>query len=310
MTHPQKLVAIVGPTGVGKSALAIALAARFGGEVVNADSRLVYRGMDIGTAKPSKTDREAVRHHLIDLVEPTDPFNLAQYLELARTAIAEIHARGKLAFLVGGTGLYAFGVLDGIEAPKVPANWELRKSLEKRADAVGVETLMADLERLDPETAARIDRHNLRRVVRALEVCLETGQPFSALRRRQNPPYEALILGVTMERKALYRRVDRRVEVMVADGWVDEVRTLMAIGCRADTPSMSALGYREIMAHLTDGVALEETVSRIQQAIRRFARRQSAWFRPGDPRIQWLDVESNPEAESNALVEAFLAGPG
>ncbi|PZC46083.1 MAG: tRNA dimethylallyltransferase [Chloroflexi bacterium] len=307
MTKAPKLVAIVGPTGVGKSALAMTLAARFDGEVVNADSRLVYRGMDIGTAKPSKVDQRAIRHHLIDLVEPTDPFNLAQYLDVARTAIEEIQGREKLPFLVGGTGLYAFGVLDGIEAPKVPANWEMRKTLEERANAEGVESLMADLGKLDPDTAAHIDRHNLRRVVRALEVCLETGQPFSALRGREEPPYEALVLGLTMERKELYRRVNRRVEEMLAAGWVDEVRTLMAAGCVANTSSMSALGYRDIMAFLNGAMSIEDTVSRIQQTTRRFARRQSAWFRPADPRIHWLEASVAPEISSQVLVSEFIA---
>jgi tRNA dimethylallyltransferase len=310
MTKAPKLVAIVGSTGVGKSALAVTLAARFDGEVVNADSRLVYRGMDIGTAKPSKADQRAIRHHLIDLVEPTDPFNVAQYLNVARTTIAEIHGRGKLPFLVGGTGLYAFGVLDGIKAPKVPANWELRESLEERANAEGVASLMADLEKLDPETAARIDRHNLRRVVRALEVCLETGQPFSALRGREEPPYEAMILGLTMERKELYHRVNGRVDEMIAAGWVEEVRTLMAAGCAADTSSMSALGYRDIIAFLNGATSIEDTISRIQQTTRRFARRQSAWFRPADPRIHFIEAGLTPEISAQTLVSEFLGGQG
>ncbi len=310
MNRPSKLVAVVGPTGVGKSALALALAKRFSGEVVNADSRLVYRGMDIGTAKPSREDQQAAPHHLIDIVEPTEEFNLARYLELARAAIDAIHARGGLAILAGGTGLYVSGVVEGFQAPRVPPNWALRRSLEQRVEAEGMGALLAELHTLDTDAATRIDPKNPRRIVRALEVCLETGQPFSQQRQRSKPPFDTLSIGLTMDRRALYGALDRRVVGMAAAGWLDEVKMLMAGGCGPQTPAMSALGYREIMACLTGGITLEDAIGRIQKATRRFARRQYAWFRPNDPSINWLDAVAAPAGPAADLVAEFLARGG
>lgn len=306
MLPDPPLVAIVGPTGVGKSALALQLAPEFHGEVINADSRLLYRGMDIGTAKPTPRERALVPHHLVDLLDPDQPFNLARYLDLARHAITDTHARDKQPFLVGGTGLYVWGLLEGLKAPQVPPNPALRASLEERAHREGSQALYRDLQARDPLAAARMDPRNVRRMVRALEVCIETGIPFSQLQRRDPPPYDAFILGLTLERQELYRRLDRRVDAMLEAGWLQEVRELRRRGHGPGLPSVSALGYRELFAALDGEMSLEEAVRRIKTATRRFARRQYAWFRPSDPRIAWLTADAQAPERARDLVARFL----
>jgi len=280
------LVVIVGPTVVGKTALAIELAQRFDGEIVSADSRQIYRGMDIGTAKPTRDEQACARHHLIDSVNPDEFYTLARYQADAYAAIDNILGRGKQPFLVGGTGLYVRAVVEGLRIPRVPPNNELRAQLEAQDGLALYERLRA----LDPDAAARIDPRNVRRTIRALEVCLTTGARFSELGRADPPPYRITQIGLTMSRPALYARIDARVDRMMAVGLLAEVEKLVAQGYGWELPSMSGLGYRQIGQYLRGQVSLDEAVATIKRATRDFARRQYAWFRLRDERIHWFEV--------------------
>jgi tRNA dimethylallyltransferase len=303
--HPP-LVVLVGPTAVGKTRLALRLAQEFGGEIISADSRQVYQGMDIGTAKPTPEERTLVPHHLMDVVAPDEAFALAQYQELAYEAIGDVLARGKLPFLVGGTGQYVRAVVEGWGIPRVPPNEQLRAELYRQAEIEGEEVLHARLREVDPVAAERIDSRNVRRVIRALEVYLETGQPITELQRKKPPPYRILYIGLTMERQELYRRIDERVDRMVEEGLVDEVRGLVEHGYRYDLPSMSGLGYQQIGMYLRGQVSLGEAIQLIKRHTRRFVRHQYNWFRLDDENIRWFDVLSDPYGEIRELVASFL----
>jgi len=304
--HPP-LVAIVGPTAVGKTRLSLRLAQEFDGEIVSADSRQVYRGMDIGTAKPTLEERRRLPHHLIDVAAPDESFTLAQYQELAYEAIGDVLARGKVSFLVGGTGQYVRAVVEGWGIPRVPPNEELRAKLYRQAEVEREETLHARLREVDPLAAERIDPRNVRRVVRALEVCLETGQPISELQRKKPPPYRILQIGLTMERQELYRRIDERVDKMIEGRLVEEVRGLVEQGYGYDLPSMSGLGYQQIGMYLRGQVSLEEAIQLIKRHTRRFVRHQYNWFRLDDESIRWFDVLGDPYGGIRVCVAAFLA---
>jgi len=303
----KKLVAIVGPTATGKTALSIRLARRFQGEVVNADSRQVYRYMDIGTAKPTPEERAQVPHHLLDIVGPDEPFSLGQWLALARAALEDIWARGALPVLVGGTGQYVWALLEGWTVPKVPPQPELRRELAARAAREGPQALHQELEARDPEAARFIDPRNVRRVIRALEVICATGRPFSVLRRKEGPDFRHLCIGLWLPREDLYRRVDQRVEEMMARGLVEEVRRLLAMGYSCDLPAMTGLGYRQICAYLRGEISLEEAVARIKWETHRLVRHQENWFRRTDPRIAWLRADDSAlEEKASGMVEEFL----
>ena len=291
MSSMRPVVVIVGPTAVGKSALALDLARRFGGEIVNADSRQIYRYMDIGTAKPTPEERREIPHHLIDIRDPDEEFNLAIFLELAGRSVEDILRRGKIPFLVGGTGLYVRAFVEGWRPPKVPPDPEFRRKLSERAQKEGPEALYRELERLDPDAAAKIDPRNVRRVIRALEVIKATGKPFSKAYEKSPPPFDLLILGLHAPRKKLYELIDRRVDRMIERGFVDEVRRLLEMGYGLHLPSMSSLGYREIGLYLQGKLKLEEAVRKIKAETHRFARHQYAWFRLDDERICWFNVE-------------------
>lgn len=299
----QPLIAILGPTAVGKSALALNLAREFRGEIVSADSRQVYRGMDIGTAKPSADERRAVPHHLLDVVDPDEEFTLAQYQARAYAAIAEIHARGHIPFLVGGSGLYVRAVLEGLAIPRVAPNRARRAELQRQAPAA----LYARLQQLDPRAAAQIDPHNTRRVIRALEVCERAGKPISALQTLAAPNYRILRIGLTLPRQELYRRINIRVDAMLAAGLVDEVRALLVRGYAPDLPAMSGLGYRHIAAYLRGKTSYEEAVRVLKRDTRRFVHHQYSWFRLDDARICWFDLSVATDADVRARVAQFLA---
>jgi tRNA dimethylallyltransferase len=286
------VVAIVGPTAVGKTALAIHLADEFAAEVVSADSRQVYRGMDIGTAKPTAQDRKRVRHHLLDVVDPDEPFTLAQYQQMAYAAISDIHRRNRLPLLVGGTGLYVKAVLEGLSIPHVEPDADLRETLLAEAANKGYQALHARLRDVDPVAAERIDARNVRRVVRALEVCYLLGQPISSVQRATPPPYRVLRIGLAMSRAQLYQRIDERVERMMEAGLVEEVRSLVAHGYGYTLPAMSGLGYRQVGMYLRAEVSLDEAVTLIKRHTRRFVRQQANWFRLDDPAILWFDVSN------------------
>ena len=305
MTKPP-IVAIVGPTAVGKTALSLALARRFPMEVMSVDSRQVYRGMDIGTAKPTPEQRAQVKHHLIDVVDPTEEFSLATYLDLARAAVREIHRRGRVPLLVGGTGQYLWALLEAWHVPTVPPDPLFRRELEALAQEQGFEGLHSRLARLDPQSAERIDARNVRRVIRALEVHHQTGVPASQMRGRGLAPFRTCILGLTLPRQELYDRIDQRIEGMVAEGWVEEVRALLDGGISEDMPSMASVGYGALAAYLGGNVALKDAIKNTKTTTHRFARRQYGWFRSSDPRIRWLEAGPRAEAHAYALVEAFM----
>lgn len=303
----KRLLAIVGPTATGKTALAVRLAERLSGEIVNADSRQVYRGMDIGTAKPTAADRARARHWLVDVAEPDEPFSLGRYLELAGAALDDCWSRGTLPILVGGTGQYVWALLEGWQVPRVPPDPQLRAELEAQAEREGPAVLLAELERVDPAYAARVDRTNLRRVIRALEVYRRTGRPISACQTREPPDFAWTAVGLRCDRGELYRRIDARVDRMVAAGLVDEVRGLIERGYGCELPAMSGIGYRQVCQYLAGEVALEEAIARIKTETHRLARMQHTWFRPDDSRIQWIDVtERDPFADTLGVVESRL----
>jgi tRNA dimethylallyltransferase len=305
----RQLVAIVGPTATGKTALGIHLARHFQGEVVNADSRQVYRHMDIGTAKPTPQEQAQVPHHLLDVVDPDEPFSLGQWLELARGALADIWARGKIPFLVGGTGQYVWALLEGWTVPKVPPQPQWREEMAAWAAQHGPQALHRELALRDPEAARLIDPRNVRRVIRALEVIRATGSPFSQLRRKEGPGFSYLCIGLWLPREELYRRIDQRVDQMIASGLVDEVRRLLAMGYSCRLPSMSGIGYKEICRHLAGEIDLATAVARIKWETHRLVRHQENWFRRTDPRIHWLRADDpNLSEKAKDLVAAFLLG--
>jgi tRNA dimethylallyltransferase len=305
---PQRLVAIVGPTATGKTALAARLAERLGGEIVNADSRQVYRGMDIGTAKPAAEERARARHWLIDAVDPDEPFSLGRYLDLANEALADCWSRGVLPLLAGGTGQYIWALLEGWQVPRVPPDQQLRAELEAQAEREGPASLIEELERVDPAYAARVDRQNLRRVIRALEVYRRTGRPISSCQTRRPPGVAWSAIGLACERDELYRRIDARVEAMVAAGLVDEVRGLIERGYGCGLPAMSAIGYRQVCQHLAGELSLAEAIERVKTETHRLWRMQRNWFREGDLRIHWIDVTAgDPFAEALRVVESELS---
>lgn len=293
----RPLLVILGPTSVGKTPLALALANHLPIEVVSADSRQIYRYMDIGTAKPTPTELDAVPHHCIDLVTPDENLSLAQVKHAMTDAIDAIHGRRKLPVLVGGTGQYISAVIDGWGIPEVPPNFILRAELEAFASEHGAAALHDRLRALDATAAAHIPYQNVRRVVRALEVCLESGQPITELQRKTPPPYEVVVWGLTLDRDALYERADRRVDVMIEAGFVDEVRRLLEMGYPRSLPSMSGIGYRELAAHVQDGYPLDEALVLTKNATHDFIRRQYTWFRKMGERVLWhnggaLDIQA------------------
>ena len=306
-TKPPLLV-IVGPTAVGKSSLALHLASRFTGEVINADSRQVYRGMEIGTVAPSQADRALTPHHLYGVINPADGFSLAQFIPLATQTIQGVQDRHGLPILVGGTGQYINGLVQGWTTPRVPPNPALRERLEAMLASDGVETLAAQLDALDPTVAARVDLRNPRRVIRAIEVAEATGASADTS-LEQTPPYNTFIIGLTTPSRAdLHRRIDDRVDAMVAGGWLAEVRSLLNQGYSADLPAMSSMGYRELVQHLTGELALEEAVRLIKVAHHRLARHQYTWFKATDPRIHWLTIGVEYMDKAEEAVRGWVGG--
>ncbi len=300
------LVAVVGPTAAGKTAVALHLAQALDGEIVSADSRQVYRLMTIGTAKPSPEELSRVPHHLIDILDPDGGLTLAEFQKMAYNAINAVLARNRLPFLVGGTGQYVWAVLEGWQIPRVPPDRALRKELEAFAEEHGSEALHGCLAAKDPRAARAIDHRNIRRVIRALEVCLKAGQPITELQRRVPPPYDLHIFGLDHPREELYRRIDARVDAMMESGLLQEVERLAAAGYGWDLPSMTGLGYAQLGKYLRGEVTLEEAVSEIKTQTHRFVRQQYTWFRPDDPRIHWFDLSRASADDVLAAARASL----
>lgn len=298
----DKLLVITGPTAVGKTALAIGLAKKLNGEIVSADSRQVYREMDIGTAKPTKAQQRLVNHYLIDVVSPDQPFHLAKYQELAYEAIDQIKSSGKKPMLVGGTGLYIQSVVDGLKIPRVTPDQDLRETLEDLTP----EDLVKKLQRVDPDSARAIPPTNKRRLIRAIEVSETTGQPFSILGRQFHRRFETLQIGLTAPREELYRRADSRVDAWLKEGWVEEVKNLRQ-RYSENLPAMTSLGYRQIGMLLDGKITLDEAVKRVKFDIHGYIRRQITWFRR-DGRIYWYDTtEPNWQKELESQVFSWYA---
>lgn len=298
---PRRLVAIVGATATGKTALAIGLARTLGGEIINADSRQVYRGMDTGTAKPTPAEQAAAPHHLIDVADPDEPFTLARFLDLANAALDDVWSRGRRPIVVGGTGQYVWALTEGWRVPRVPPDRDLRSRLEELVARDGAAALVRELHDVDPASAIAIDPRNVRRVIRAIEVTRATGRPFSVWQEKTAPGFETTIIGLRMERGPLYHRIDARVDAMLAAGLVEEVQRLNAAGYGCDLSSMASIGYRQVCAYLRGELPLADAVAQIKTETHRLARMQHTWFRESDPRIHWLD------AESSALLSAARA---
>ncbi|MEA3440961.1 MAG: tRNA (adenosine(37)-N6)-dimethylallyltransferase MiaA [Chloroflexota bacterium] len=300
------LIVIIGPTAVGKTELSIELAQRLDGEIISADSRLFYRGMDIGTAKPSLEDRARVPHHLIDVAEPDDVWSLARFQRQVQWHIDQIYQRGNLPFLVGGSGQYIRAVIEGWQIPKVRPDPRLRAALDAWVAEIGAAGLHDRLAALDPQAAEKIDPRNVRRTIRALEVVLSSGRRFSEQRRSGQPTYNTLMLGLSRPRPELYQRIDERIENMIASGLVEEVRELLDRGYSPETPTLSAIGYREILAFLAGENSLEEAVVLMKRATRVFVRRQANWFKPNAPEIQWFEFDPDIIDKMESAITRFI----
>jgi tRNA dimethylallyltransferase len=298
---------LTGPTASGKSAVGLALAGRIGGEIISLDSMAVYRGMDIGSAKPTPAEQQAVPHHLLDLLGASEEFSVAQYVAAAADAARDILARGRAPLFVGGTPLYLKGLLRGLfDGP--PADWALRRELEAIADRAGSAALHEQLAAVDPAAADRLHPNDTRRLIRALEVYHRAGQPISGLQRQfatARPAEECRVFVLDWPREALKRRIDARVEAMFAAGWIDEVRRLAADGKTLGRTASQAVGYCEIIDHLAGGPDLAETIARIQQRTRQFAKRQLTWFR-SLAECRWIAVEEpfDPAAVAERIATA------
>jgi tRNA dimethylallyltransferase len=304
LLHPP-LIVITGPTAVGKTRTAIEIAEALpgGGEIIGADSRQIYRRMDIGTAKPTPEERARIPHHLIDIVEPDESLSVADYKARAYLTIEDILARGKIALLVGGTAQYLNATVEGWSIPQVAPNEALRAELEAFAAEHGSVALHERLKTVDMVAAAKIEHQNVRRVVRALEVYTETGRPISALQQKSAPPYRILQFVLTMERDALYARADQRVDAMMAAGFLAEVQQLLDLGYSRVLPSMSGLGYAQLAAHLQGEMSLESAIEATKIATHRFIRHQYTWFRRYNQDAAWHDSQ---QVDSDQLLAEII----
>lgn len=303
------LIVILGPTAVGKTALSLTLAKKFNGEIISADSRLFYRGMDIGTAKPTKEEMQTVPHHLINITDPDESWSLGKFKQQATDIIENIHQRGHIPFLVGGTGQFIRAITEGWVIPELKADERLRDVLTRWVeDGIGPEGLHDRLAVIDPLAAEKILPGNVRRTIRAFEVIFKTGERFSDLRQREPVPYNILQIGLNRPREELDRRIEERVDAMIAQGFLDEVRSLLDQGFTQDMPSMSALGYRQLCAFLAGESSFEESVEEIKKVTRKFYRRQMTWFKLTDKDIHWFEIDEDTGGKVEKLIEQFIFG--
>lgn len=301
------IIVITGPTAVGKSAVALELAGRFGAEIVSADSRQVYRHLDIGTAKPTTAERGAVPHHLIDVVEPDEPYSAASFRADADRVLGDLRRRGRVAFLVGGSPHYLQAVVERLEIPPVPPQQQFRLEMEEFARLHGAEVLHQRLRQVDPAAAEEIPPSNVRRVIRALEVHKATGQPFSVVGRRRAAPLPALRIGITTDRETLYRRIDERVDAQLEAGLIEEAGRVVEMGFDPGLPPLSGLVYREAVAVYRGEMPLDLATRRMKETTHAFARRQYTWFRR-DPTIRWFELGPRVAAEIGEAVALYLDG--
>ncbi|MHC1741139.1 MAG: tRNA (adenosine(37)-N6)-dimethylallyltransferase MiaA [Anaerolineaceae bacterium] len=288
------VLVIIGPTAVGKTDLAIDLAEKINGEIISADSRLFYRGMDIGTAKPSLEQRQRVQHYLIDVAEPEEIWSLSVFQKKVEEAIRIIKQKGKIAIIVGGTGQYVRAITEGWQIPPQLPEVQYRKALENWGRLIGAEQLHHKLRIIDPLAADRIDPQNLRRTIRALEVIFMTGERFSVQRKKTKPTEKFWIIGLYRPRQETYARIDERIENMFTAGLIDETQKLLNRGLDANHPNLSAIGYQEAGEYLSREISLEEAKTLMKKRTREFVRRQTNWFKPSDPEIHWYKMETLP----------------
>jgi len=301
-SEKKPLVILLGPTASGKTEAAISIAKQVSGEIISGDSRLFYRGMDIGTAKPTPEQLSSVPHHLVDIAEPDQPFSLAVFQTYCKKIIREIHERNHIPIIVGGTGQYIHAITEAWDIPQQEADAGIRTILEKIGREGGQEVLYQQLSVLDPEAAVHIDRRNLRRVIRALEVIYLTGRKFSTQRKKGEIEYKVIQIGIHWSRDALYQRIDMRIDNMMNAGLVNEVRQLLEEGYTGALPAMSAIGYNEIADYLNGKCTMDEAIMLIKRKTRQFVRRQANWFKLSDPRIKWFI----PDPEMISLMVAYI----
>ncbi|NMD69565.1 tRNA (adenosine(37)-N6)-dimethylallyltransferase MiaA [Bacillus sp. DNRA2] len=309
MTNKQKIIVIIGPTAVGKTRLSIELARAFDGEIISGDSMQIYRGMDIGTAKIKQEEMEGIPHHLIDIKQPDEEFSAAEFQDLVREKITEISTRKKLPIIVGGTGLYIQSAIYDYHFSEAPSDLDFRRSLEKRAEALGNQAIHDELMKIDPSSAAEIHPNNVRRVIRALEIYHCTGKTKEETQANQSPEliYDTALIGLTMERDRLYERINQRVDLMVEEGLLDEVRTLHDRGLR-DCQSIQAIGYKEIYQYLDEQISLSDAIEMLKQNSRRYAKRQLTWFR-NKMQVKWFDMGANvPFEKKFNEISAYIEG--
>jgi tRNA dimethylallyltransferase len=307
----KTLIFLVGPTGVGKTELAVLLAKRIGAEIISCDSMQVYRSMDIGTSKPSAEIRSEVVHHLIDILEPTRTFSAADFREKALELIPQIHNRGRIPLIVGGAGLYVVALVDGL-FPSPASDWNLRQRFQEEAKIYGQQFLYERLKDIDPKSASQLHPHDLRRIIRALEVYERTKIPLSKLKeetRGISHDYQLRIFGLNRPREELYRRIEQRIESMFKDGLIEEVRRLMET--KVSLSAAQALGYKEITGYLRGEYSQEEAKALLKKNTHQFVRRQLSWFRR-DKRIEWIEIIEGEDAEvvTNKIMERLSNGTG
>lgn len=298
MLTNNKLIAIAGPTASGKTALGVEIAKRVSGEVVSCDSMQVYRRMDIGTAKPDMAERCGIPHHMLDIIEPDEPFNVADFVKTARTCIDDCLKRGNVPILAGGTGLYMDSVLNNTDFADFKSDPDFRAEMQNIAEEQGNEALHKILAQKDSIAAEKIHPNNIRRVIRALEVCHMTGKTFTKVNEesRREMVYDTLILGIEADREKLYEKIDKRVDLMMGKGLIDEVQKLRESGIGRETTAMQAIGYKELLDYLEGRAELSETVDKIKQESRRYAKRQMTWFRRNKD-IVWVRLDQSDSVD-------------
>ncbi|MDD2521579.1 MAG: tRNA (adenosine(37)-N6)-dimethylallyltransferase MiaA [Anaerolineaceae bacterium] len=295
-----KLIMLIGPTASGKTGLAIRLAEALNSEIISADSRYLYRQLNIGTAKPTPAELARVKHHLVNVADLDQPWSIGDYKTEAEDLILSLNADGKIPVLTGGTGQYIRAIRQNWQIPELEADDHLRSTIEKVGESIGYDQLYEILKVLDPEAAGFIDYRNHRRTVRALEVIFKTGEKFSAVRLKETSPFEILIIGLQRPREELYRRIDTRIDQMLNEGFLEEVRDLLERGYKNALLKMGVIGYSELIAFLDGEISLEEAVVLIKRNTRKYVRRQANWFKSADPEIHWLN------AQDPAILEKML----
>ncbi len=300
-----KIIIICGPTGIGKTSTAIELAKAFNGRIISADSMQVYRYMDIGTAKPTDAEKEAITHYLVDVVDPDEPFDAARFSEMAGEKIKDLHGKGIVPFITGGTGLYIKALLHGLSRAR-PADPAILERLTMEVEMNGSAFLHSRLKKCDPEAAGKIHPNDTFRIIRALEIFEMTGKPISNFNQEhgfKDNFYHALKICLELDREVLYDRINKRVESMISQGLLDEVKTLLAKGYHQDLKSMQSIGYRHMTGFLNRGIHWEETIETLKRDTRRYAKRQLTWFR-ADPEIKWF--EPGQKEKLKAIIKDFL----